>query len=517
MTNCNDTENICTLNGVFQFEVENDICIAWTDENKSSSDSLIIHIYENDRKIFIIDGGTSAIQSRMECRIIPITVYLSLSPGSYKTEFVVNGRPVEQVSWEIKQPPPPTPVAPPYSIENPRMALCNSDINVCQIKGVSQFSSNDRVCTAWTEVGRRPNDSFAFLVYNEKNEQIISHVESTIDSTITRSCRVEQIENPKVSGSYQTEFTANGRPVEKILWSIIPSQTLYHIRGEVGCINQESTIFFEGDVDTAINDGEFLVKGKGTDYSPDSIIYVEVNGKFTGKEIVSGEIRMYDESYKENSQNKPFRIDSFEGVFHNLELYSDAQEVVSGGCHIFTKILLETPKEPPNTPIPKPIDCINVVVTKNLFPQLAGVEGQYPIYGPVGEPRLLCQAVYDIVHDRTMAVHIKFESYQANYAWWGVAFAKMNPYNAASHSQICFWAYAKEQNQSFKLKMKDTAGHEKGVVITIDKPSEWQEVCTDVTEFVKLGIKVDSLENFNLGFETPTGSAEVWVADFEFR
>jgi hypothetical protein len=114
-----------------------------------------------------------------------------------------------------------------------------------------------------------------------------------------------------------------------------------------------------------------------------------------------------------------------------------------------------------------------------------------------------------------MAIHIKFESYQENFGWWGIA--TPNGYDAASYDQICLWAYAEEPFQSFRFKMKDTAGHEEGPIITLEQTNEWEEVCVDITEFAELGINVASLDNINLGFETPTGSAEIWLADFKFN
>lgn len=170
---------------------------------------------------------------------------------------------------------------------------------------------------------------------------------------------------------------------------------------------------------------------------------------------------------------------------------------------------------PTATPVPDPIACNNVVVTKNVFPQLASETGQFPIYGPVTETRFLCEAVYDIVHDSSMAIHIKYENVGQNFGWWGVA--TPNGYNAGIHKKLCFWAYTQAPNQSFRFKMKDTARREKGIDTTIETPNQWQEVCADIGEFAALGIQVEKMDNVNLGFEAPYGSAEVWVADFEFK
>jgi len=173
---------------------------------------------------------------------------------------------------------------------------------------------------------------------------------------------------------------------------------------------------------------------------------------------------------------------------------------------------------PTPTAAPSPIACNHPSVTKNLFPQLEGVNGQYPIYGPVNpsDPNFLCEAVYDFVHiPGSMAVHIKYGNVGTNFGWWGIA--TPNGYDASQHGQLCFWAYALAPNQAFRLKMKQTNGQEKGVVTTIDVANEWTPVCTSISKFTELGISVDKMDNINLGFEQPTGSSEIWIADFEFK
>ena len=172
---------------------------------------------------------------------------------------------------------------------------------------------------------------------------------------------------------------------------------------------------------------------------------------------------------------------------------------------------------PADTPtaVPEPIGCNSPAVTKNVFPQLVDEEGQIPFYGPVEEPKYACEAVYDIVHDHPLAVHLKYENVEANFGWWGIGTPK--GYDAASFNQICFWAYTQQPNQSFRLKMKDTSRKENGLIIILEQANQWTQVCTALAKFADLGIKLDSLENVNLGFEQPTGSAEVWVADFEFK
>lgn len=169
------------------------------------------------------------------------------------------------------------------------------------------------------------------------------------------------------------------------------------------------------------------------------------------------------------------------------------------------------------TAAPLPIICNHPSVTKNVFPQLEGVNGQYPIYGPVNPPdsKFLCEAVYDLVHTPgKLAVHIKYQNVGTNFGWWGVA--TPNGYDASQYNRLCFWAYTQAPNQAFRFKMKDTTRTEKGIVTVIEKANEWQEVCADISDFAALGLQVDKMDHINLGFEQPTGSAEIWIADFEF-
>lgn len=176
---------------------------------------------------------------------------------------------------------------------------------------------------------------------------------------------------------------------------------------------------------------------------------------------------------------------------------------------------------PEPTAPPPPIACNHPAVTKNLFPQLEDVDGHFPMYGPEGDSNVLCEAVYDLVHTHGgMSVHIKYENVGANFGWWGIAIQSPDSYDASKRRQLCFWAYAQQPNQSFRVKMKDKTpapDNEAGDVTTIEVANEWKQICTDISTFVDKGIEPDKMDNINLGFEQPSGSAEIWVADFEFK
>jgi hypothetical protein len=63
--------------------------------------------------------------------------------------------------------------------------------------------------------------------------------------------------------------------------------------------------------------------------------------------------------------------------------------------------------------------------------------------------------------------------------------------------------------------MKDINNREDGIIIVLQDEDNWERVCTPLTEFSDLGIQLDNLENINLGFNTDSHGAEIWVDDFE--
>ena len=173
---------------------------------------------------------------------------------------------------------------------------------------------------------------------------------------------------------------------------------------------------------------------------------------------------------------------------------------------------------PTATATPEPIECRNPSITKNLFPWFLDVDGQFPFYGPLDKNYFSCTGVYDIVHSAPMSVHIKYEKIGSNFGWWGIGVKTgFDGFDITSYNQICFWAYAQKPDQAFRLKVKEPGKSDKGVIVVVEQPNQWQQICRDLTELSDLGVRLDRLENVNLGFEADIGSAEVWVDDFEFK
>ena len=183
---------------------------------------------------------------------------------------------------------------------------------------------------------------------------------------------------------------------------------------------------------------------------------------------------------------------------------------------------IDTPTLPPTptstpTATPPPVACNFPPLTNDLFPQLANEQEQFPLYGPVDgadAQHIFCEAVSDPTHRGSIAVHFRYEKVDKNSGWFGIA--TPNGYDASVHKQLCFWAYAKQPRQTFRVKMKDTSRKEDGPIVTIGVVNEWEQICTDISKFRELGINVAQMDNVNLGFEDPLGSAEIWIADFEF-
>jgi len=172
---------------------------------------------------------------------------------------------------------------------------------------------------------------------------------------------------------------------------------------------------------------------------------------------------------------------------------------------------------PTPTPVPDPIPCNRPAVTNDMFPQLAEeVSKQFPFYGPENDPTFDCEAVFDIFHNESTAVRIEYQNFENNFGFWGIG-VNGSSFDISKYHEICFWAYAQKPKLSFRLKMKDTGSPptEDGPIIILGEANTWEQVCTDLTEFSSLGIELDKLENINLGFEKPTGSAEIWLDDFE--
>jgi len=84
-------------------------------------------------------------------------------------------------------------------------------------------------------------------------------------------------------------------------------------------------------------------------------------------------------------------------------------------------------------------------------------------------------------------------------------------------SEICFWAYTEQPDQAFLLKLKDLSGTEGEAEVNIGGSGEWTEACTALSEYSDQGVDLAEIENFNLGFNRYTGSATVWVDDFELK
>ena len=120
-------------------------------------------------------------------------------------------------------------IAPPYSIERPRMAVCpRAGDDVCSLNGTSifPFAARETICAAWTEVSRKTGQSLNVFIYDQNKSQIFSVSPIVEPDTTTRQCRYLKIspESIKSTGSFQTTFILDGRSYIPFLvnWGIVP-------------------------------------------------------------------------------------------------------------------------------------------------------------------------------------------------------------------------------------------------------------------------------------------------------
>ncbi len=106
MVICNDDAYTrpCGAQEVSEFLLDEDICIAWTEVNRKSGQSLAVYVYD-ERNELVFDYKESepdVTREARKCRVLPVGQLPG--PGQYRTEFVIAGRPDKQVSWSIVPP-----------------------------------------------------------------------------------------------------------------------------------------------------------------------------------------------------------------------------------------------------------------------------------------------------------------------------------------------------------------------------------------------------------------------------
>lgn len=168
-------------------------------------------------------------------------------------------------------------------------------------------------------------------------------------------------------------------------------------------------------------------------------------------------------------------------------------------------------------PAALPLECRHPAITSYVFPELAEIVGQRAFYGPFEEsPEVFkCEGVRDNVHSDPVSVKIEYNTVPGTGGSGFFGFGTLGGFDAAQYKQLCLWAYAEEPDQAFRVRMKDTAGTENGVDVTVQQSNKWDQLCVDLQQFAQLGIDLNKLENINLGFEPANGSAAVWVDDFQ--
>ncbi len=189
-----------------------------------------------------------------------------------------------------------------------------------------------------------------------------------------------------------------------------------------------------------------------------------------------------------------------------------------------TTVPILTPTIPPtDTPTPSPtpplpIVCNHLSITRNVFPQLQSEAEHFAFYGPPEDAvRFKCQGVYTRFKSPPLAVRIEYISDKAagNFGFWGIATPKGN--DISKFTEICFYVYVEQPNQAFQLNIKDTSPKEIRLKQLAEEPNKWTEICQPLSDYSNEGLDLSKVENINLGFNTTSSDATLWVDDFVLK
>ncbi|MCG2786839.1 MAG: hypothetical protein L6461_17245 [Anaerolineae bacterium] len=114
------------------------------------------------------------------------------------------------------------PYSPPVSIEELRMVLCDSDINICDLDTVQAFKPGDPICVTWTEVNRKNGDPLSISVVDQNDQLVVNYKEDTYDSKASRECRIYSISEHLPPGQYTTHLVSTNQDLtDPVFWNIL--------------------------------------------------------------------------------------------------------------------------------------------------------------------------------------------------------------------------------------------------------------------------------------------------------
>jgi hypothetical protein len=90
-----DPTEVCQASSVSTFNSLENVCVAWTEVGRGSTDSISIYIYDkNKNMVFSYSESTppTAEEYRI-CRSIPIRLFTVPNELEFSTEFVIANRP----------------------------------------------------------------------------------------------------------------------------------------------------------------------------------------------------------------------------------------------------------------------------------------------------------------------------------------------------------------------------------------------------------------------------------------
>jgi hypothetical protein len=156
-----------------------------------------------------------------------------------------------------------------------------------------------------------------------------------------------------------------------------------------------------------------------------------------------------------------------------------------------------------------------------VFPRLIDAGFEYAFWGYSGDSREVfkCEGVYDKKHNTDLAVKIEYSASQDSdeFGYFGISTRVKEGVNISAFSEVCLWAYAIQPDQSFWLKIKDVRNKEGEVAVSVEDINDWSLICVDLSKYSGQNVDISKLENISLGFDKVTGSATIWVDDFDLR
>ena len=146
--------------------------------------------------------------------------------------------------------------------------------------------------------------------------------------------------------------------------------------------------------------------------------------------------------------------------------------------------------------------------------QLAKIRPAAPFFFPIDQAaRFTAEYTEEESHSEPISIKLVYNSAPSSFGGWGIG--SLGGYNASQFTRVSFYLKGTVLGQMFELKLKDTAGREDPVPVTVDTLN-WKEISFPLDRNTFPNVDFASLDNLNLGFNDSLGSATIYADDFEF-